>query len=277
MKKLFLLLFISATMFAQTFTTAWVSSSITSDQSSGWFSFNKEGSIWKNRLYLLDTIKFQVMSAGYSTTPQYTYTFSADEILAGEQIYALGYDLTGDNITEFYILGYYGTATSYRQGFKIFDITDGRVLLAKADAANSYTYPTVSDINSDGLLEVTYAKYPYPLLDSYVYEILNTGITGTNQDKKPYSFTVQQNYPNPFNPSTTISYILEKEGRVQLDIYDLQGSLIRNLENKEAQAGEHSVVWDGKDNSGMQSPTGIYFYRLSSGPLQAAKKMILLK
>lgn len=279
MKKLLLFfsLVMYSTLFGQQFTSAWVSSSINASASSGWFAFNTVNNQWQYRLYLLDTLKFQVVQAGYSTTPAYTYTFTAEERLAGQQIYSVGYDLTGDNITEFYVLSYYGTSTSYRQGFKIIDITNGNILLQRAAQAASYTYPTVSDINNDGKLEVIYAKYNYPLLDSYVYEVLNTGVTGTAPESKPYAFSVRQNYPNPFNPSTTISFTLEKQSRVQIEIFDLQGKQVCKIQDKEFPAGEHSVVWDGKDNYGMQLPTGIYFYRLTNGPLQATRKMILLK
>ncbi|MHC1738181.1 MAG: M14 family zinc carboxypeptidase [Ignavibacteriaceae bacterium] len=75
----------------------------------------------------------------------------------------------------------------------------------------------------------------------------------------PVSFTLMQNYPNPFNPSTVIAYRLPEESRVILRVYDLLGREVSTLVNKEEEAGEYSVEFDGR---GLSS--GIYFYRIET-------------
>ena len=42
-------------------------------------------------------------------------------------------------------------------------------------------------------------------------------------------------------------------------------------------AGQHSVIWNGKDNNGKSVSSGIYFYKLKKGKYQKVKKMILMK
>ena len=42
----------------------------------------------------------------------------------------------------------------------------------------------------------------------------------------PKEFILHQNYPNPFNPSTVISFSLNKEEFVSIDIYDMTGKHI---------------------------------------------------
>ena len=42
-------------------------------------------------------------------------------------------------------------------------------------------------------------------------------------------------------------------------------------------SGDHQIVWDGKDGSGKEASSGIYFYRLKVGEYSEAKKMLLLK
>ncbi len=46
---------------------------------------------------------------------------------------------------------------------------------------------------------------------------------------------------------------------------------------KELPAGYHTVVWNGDDNNGKESASGVYFYRLISGDKSAYKKMLLIK
>ena len=85
------------------------------------------------------------------------------------------------------------------------------------------------------------------------------------------------NYPNPFNPTTTISYNLPASGKVKLGVYNLRGQLVRTLVNEAKSAGDHKVVWDGKDERGNTMSSGIYFYRLDTGKHSETRKMMLMK
>lgn len=85
------------------------------------------------------------------------------------------------------------------------------------------------------------------------------------------------NYPNPFNPETTIRYYIKDNAPVTLDILNLKGQLVRRLVNSVKNAGEHSVVWNGKDIHGRNVASGMYFYKLSSNNIKDTKKMIMMK
>ncbi len=89
--------------------------------------------------------------------------------------------------------------------------------------------------------------------------------------------TLSQNYPNPFNPTTTINYSIAKEGTVELTIYNIKGQKVKTLVNERKEAGQHSIVWNGKDNTNKTVSSGIYFYSLSTGKKNMKKKMLLLK
>ena len=84
-------------------------------------------------------------------------------------------------------------------------------------------------------------------------------------------------YPNPFNPTTTIPFQLVAEERVSLRIYDAQGKLVRTLADEVMPAGLHSAVWDGKDDSGLQASTGMYFVRLVAGSYEMTRKVVMIK
>jgi flagellar hook assembly protein FlgD len=63
------------------------------------------------------------------------------------------------------------------------------------------------------------------------------------------TFKVMQNYPNPFNPTTTIEYEIPIGGNVQILIFDINGRLIKTIENSHKLAGIHEVIWDGQNES----------------------------
>ncbi|MBN1482803.1 T9SS C-terminal target domain-containing protein [candidate division KSB1 bacterium] len=94
----------------------------------------------------------------------------------------------------------------------------------------------------------------------------------------PNQFELSQNYPNPFNPTTEIQFKLNTPGMVSLTVYNAIGQHIRSLvQNEFRQAGIHAVTWNGRDDAGSPAPSGLYFYRLTSGLETHARKMILMK
>ena len=93
----------------------------------------------------------------------------------------------------------------------------------------------------------------------------------------PKTFIVAQNYPNPFNPSTTIKFILSGNANVSLQIFDVTGRLVRDFGRMQYTAGEHRMVWNGRDDSGTVFPSGLYYYRLETNGQKVVKKMLLVK
>lgn len=108
-------------------------------------------------------------------------------------------------------------------------------------------------------------------------QILITGVEAPSP-RLPAIFLLRQNYPNPFNPTTTIRYQLPQAGRVVLTIYNLFGQPLRVLVNQGQSAGEHAVVWDGRNQAAVPVASGMYFYSLRVGEtLVATRKALLLK
>ncbi len=90
-------------------------------------------------------------------------------------------------------------------------------------------------------------------------------------------FILYQNYPNPFNPSTTIAFYLPAAEVVNLAVFNSLGQKVRDLAAQRFAPGVQQVQWDGEDNLGRDVPAGVYFYRISAGEFQSAKKMLLVR
>ena len=85
------------------------------------------------------------------------------------------------------------------------------------------------------------------------------------------------NYPNPFNPETTINYSLKEDSNVSLNIYNIKGQKVKQLISEQLSAGQHSVMWNGRDINGKQVGSGIYFYKFKTRNYEKTKRMVLLK
>ncbi len=91
-----------------------------------------------------------------------------------------------------------------------------------------------------------------------------------------------QNFPNPFNPDTWIPYQLKEGGEVTIQIFSLQGELVQALNLGYRSAGSYisqdrSVHWDGRNESGEEVASGIYFYSLRSNHYSIVRKLTILK
>ena len=93
----------------------------------------------------------------------------------------------------------------------------------------------------------------------------------------PAQAMLKQNYPNPFNPETTIHFSIPVDTNVELEIYNAKGQLVKTLINEKMLRGNHSVVWDGKDENYSTVSSGMYFYKLKAAKYNGTKKMILMK
>jgi len=91
------------------------------------------------------------------------------------------------------------------------------------------------------------------------------------------AFVLHQCYPNPFNPSCTITYELPEAGHVNLSIYDVRGALVATLVDGWRGEGTYTAVWNGAAANGAPMPSGVYFYRLEAGKLEATRRMVLLR
>jgi len=146
-------------------------------------------------------------------------------------------------------------------------------------AGNTYVY---WDFELVWLEDINYEhNNGYP----YIREDAEIGIDEDDDELiNQHSALKISNYPNPFRMSeasrgsaTTISFSLPETGEAAISIYNIKGQKIKELLNETLPAGEYSVVWNGRDDSGKTVASGVYFTRLSVNGKNIVKKMMLMK
>jgi hypothetical protein len=87
-------------------------------------------------------------------------------------------------------------------------------------------------------------------------------------------------YPNPANASVVLPYAVVEPCRVRLEICDLLGRRVAVLLEEDKTAGQWSATWDGRDERGMISPSGVYIARLQTmvkGKTELITKKLLMQ
>ena len=98
----------------------------------------------------------------------------------------------------------------------------------------------------------------------------------------PKETSLLPNYPNPFNPETWIPYQLSEPTEAILDIYAVDGRLVRTLALGHQSAGRYqsksrAAYWDGRNAFGEPVASGVYYYTLTAGDFTATRKMLIRK
>ncbi len=105
----------------------------------------------------------------------------------------------------------------------------------------------------------------------------STSVPLSSRNNVPGDFQVSQNYPNPFNPETTIEFSLPVQSKVMVEVFDVLGRRIQTLFDGMKDSGTYQVSWNGKDESGSEVSSGVYFYQVKTEQFSAKKKMLLIR
>lgn len=162
----------------------------------------------------------------------------------------------GRSLADLEIRDQYLYATSWDDGFRVFDITDisSPQLVAYSDTPG-YTRGLCLLDNVAIIADMTNLGF---------YDI--SSITGIDDNAVniPQQFALLANYPNPFNSSTNIRFEMPSGGIVQISVYDALGRQVKDLADYRAEAGNHVINWDGTDGSGQTVASGRYYIRATA-------------
>ncbi|MFH1334994.1 MAG: FlgD immunoglobulin-like domain containing protein [Candidatus Zixiibacteriota bacterium] len=116
-------------------------------------------------------------------------------------------------------------------------------------------------------------------LEIFYYGPPLSSVEDTLREHREFSFQLSQNYPNLFNSTTIIRYSLNAIQPIQitLTLYNILGEEVRELVNTRQSKGNYRVSWDGKNDSGKEVSSGIYFYELKAGEYKETRKLVLIK
>ena len=177
---------------------------------------------------------------------------------------------------------YYPNRIHEYEGFLVVGCKDGGGLYLVEPEENGQVQQIGDEL---GINEVycfeTYPIYsPNFMVGTDIGVFLATYLTTIFDDEliEINSASLSKNYPNPFNATTTISFSLSEDSKIDLSIYNIKGQKVKTLTDTHYEKGNHSVIWDGEDDSGNNVVSGIYFYKLKvNGKSEAVKKCLLLK
>jgi hypothetical protein len=95
----------------------------------------------------------------------------------------------------------------------------------------------------------------------------------------PSAHELRSVYPNPFNARANIEFVVSGDSpvRVQLEIYNIRGQLVRTVHTGMTAPGRYTKRWDGKDEFGSDVASGVYFNKFVAGSDTKTTKMVLLK
>ncbi|MDD5342422.1 MAG: T9SS type A sorting domain-containing protein [Patescibacteria group bacterium] len=84
--------------------------------------------------------------------------------------------------------------------------------------------------------------------------------------------------PNPANSSApvTVSFTLEKESPVRVDVFDITGRKVKSLLDEPLAQGPHAIIWNGRNSDGSVVPSGIYFVKIRADNYPAEKRLIIV-
>lgn len=82
--------------------------------------------------------------------------------------------------------------------------------------------------------------------------------------------------PNPVRDVARIEFFIPGESDVTLDIMDMNGRLVKTLLSGRFTAGNHTINWNGKTNSGSICSEGVYFCRLYGGNVCVHQRILLM-
>jgi hypothetical protein len=133
---------------------------------------------------------------------------------------------------------------------------------------------TISEFQNNTSIVMAVAGISSAGATNYIYQA--NALTGIDDDPPVADGFDISLYPNPANQNFLIRYSKPSGEDAQIDIFDIQGRLIRTLSvGPESSAGE--IIWDGRNANSRAIASGVYFFRLITTSNSKVVRGVMLK
>jgi hypothetical protein len=136
-----------------------------------------------------------------------------------------------------------------------------------------YSAPHFVDIDDDSDNDLLLGNVKGGL---YLYLNSELSIVADWEIKSVDNFTLDS-YPNPFNPDVNIMLSTSTGKRITVDIFNILGEKVKSLFNGFISAGVKTIQWNGRNDAGLELPSGTYLVLASSENQNQAIKISFLK
>jgi hypothetical protein len=172
--------------------------------------------------------------------------------------------------TVFYLGGDYATNSQPPGG--VWRTTNAGVNWVDFNSGIMVQTNTVRAINYKQSNNTVYAGVAAGSTGVYEYTTVPPELINHNEQNVPKEYSLHQNFPNPFNPTTMITFDLPKSQDVTLEVYDINGKLVKSIIREFKPAGSYEINFNASTLT-----SGVYFYKLTTASFVDTKKMILVK
>jgi hypothetical protein len=181
----------------------------------------------------------------------------------GEQIYEGFYN--GDYTFNQGFYDWEHPAVRYFEPLKEFNSNTGLAFQTKWDVTGPCTTPAILQPAVCVTFGLTTADEMMLFTYMYTEEDISTSVANSNINSNSNQFSV---YPNPFDNTASVSYSLEKEADVKIEVFNIMGKNVATLVNGKTGSGEHTANLESNYGS------GIYFVTLTIDGNKVATKKI---
>jgi len=184
-------------------------------------------------------------------------------------------------------------ATPLNQWHHVATVFNGSTVRYFYDGAFIGTQPMVMTITADnrpltigadtpGVFEIFNGKiddvciYNRALSDADILQLKNQTTVSAVSGLTP-RFTIGRVVPNPASAASRLDFTMSESQYVEITVYDVTGRRVRNLVSGMRSRGEHAVSWDGRDERGFDTPSGLYFFRMKSGNQAITTRLVRVR
>ncbi len=82
---------------------------------------------------------------------------------------------------------------------------------------------------------------------------------------------------NPVRTAARVQYTAPEDGRVSVAVYNANGRLVQTLIDEVVTAGRYETIWNTRDASGQNVPSGVYYLRATMAGERVVNRLLIMR